>query len=179
MASHTFRLASIPPALERRKKGRSMSWSAILILYCYINTPKVFPNGDRRLYHLELPTILMFTIDLIMAVIKKLETALVPYFTPRMIATIAAVTFVAFLLRIRLRPGLRNIPGPFLASFTPFDRLWTAISGRAFLFHLDYHRKYGPLVRLGPNHVSVADSQYIPLIYGIASKFYKVRESLI
>ncbi|KAL1846513.1 hypothetical protein Plec18170_009091 [Paecilomyces lecythidis] len=90
-----------------------------------------------------------------------------------MIATIAAVTLVALLLRIRLRPGLRNIPGPFLASFTPFDRLWTAISGRAFLFHLDYHRKYGPLVRLGPNHVSVADSQYIPLIYGITSKFYK------
>ncbi|GAD97031.1 putative P450 monooxygenase [Paecilomyces variotii No. 5] len=108
-----------------------------------------------------------------MAAIKKLETALVPYFIPQMIATIFASIFVALLLRVRFRPGLRNIPGPFLASFTPFDRLWTAISGHAFLFHLDYHRKYGPLVRLGPNHVSIADSQYIPLVYGIASKFYK------
>jgi hypothetical protein len=37
------------------------------------------------------------------------------------------------------------------------------------------HEKYGPIVRVGPNEVSVADPTMIPRIYGIGSKFTKVR----
>ena len=39
--------------------------------------------------------------------------------------------------------------------------------------HIDLHKKYGPLVRTGPNHVSFSDASLIPQIYGITSKFYK------
>ncbi|KAL2834623.1 cytochrome P450 [Aspergillus pseudoustus] len=35
------------------------------------------------------------------------------------------------------------------------------------------HEKYGPIVRVGPNEVSVADPNMIPVIYGIGSKFTK------
>ncbi|PVH68975.1 cytochrome P450 [Cadophora sp. DSE1049] len=35
------------------------------------------------------------------------------------------------------------------------------------------HDKYGPIVRVGPNHVSVSDPAMIPIIYGISSKFTK------
>ena len=42
-------------------------------------------------------------------------------------------------------------------------------------YHLKLHEKYGSLVRIGPSHVSFADSSLIPLVYDIKSRFYKVR----
>ncbi|PCG88265.1 Cytochrome P450 [Penicillium occitanis (nom. inval.)] len=35
------------------------------------------------------------------------------------------------------------------------------------------HEQYGPIVRVGPNEVSIADPTMIPVIYGIGSKFTK------
>jgi hypothetical protein len=40
---------------------------------------------------------------------------------------------------------------------------------------IDLHRKYGPLVRIGPKHISVGDSSAIPIIYGLNKGFTKVR----
>lgn len=79
------------------------------------------------------------------------------------------------LLQTRYRRGLRNLPGPFLASISSLPRVVTAFGGHQFLKHAEYHKTYGPMVRVGPNHVSIADSQCISQIYSITSKFYKVR----
>lgn len=35
------------------------------------------------------------------------------------------------------------------------------------------HKKYGTLVRIAPNHVSVADAEAIPVIYGHGNGFLK------
>ena len=43
------------------------------------------------------------------------------------------------------------------------------------LYHISLHNKYGLLVRIGPEHVSISDPKYISTIYGINTKFYKVR----
>ncbi|OCT45484.1 Pisatin demethylase [Cladophialophora carrionii] len=80
---------------------------------------------------------------------------------------------VAVLLRNRYRRGLCDIPGPFLASILPFDRMLSTYSGHQFQRHLDYHAKYGKLVRVGPNHVSLGDSEQISHVYSITSKFDK------
>lgn len=89
---------------------------------------------------------------------------------------ILAVTscVLLLLLSVRFRKGLRDIPGPFLASISPLDRILTAYSGQQFAKHMAYHERYGPVVRIGPNHVSVADSDQISVIYHITSKFNKV-----
>jgi cytochrome P450 len=66
-----------------------------------------------------------------------------------------------------------NIPGPFLASFS---RLWIASSvagGRAEHDQRALHKKYGPLVRIAPNEVAVADPSAIKTIYNIKSGFTK------
>ena len=91
-------------------------------------------------------------------------------------AWIPLCLFVAILLTIlytKLSTGLRSIPGPLLAAISPIDRLLTAASGHQFQFHLKYHQKYGKLVRVGPNHVSISDAEMIPKVYNIGSKFYK------
>lgn len=71
------------------------------------------------------------------------------------------------------RKGLRDIPGPFLASILPLDRLLSAARGHQFATHLEYHRKYGHLVRVGPNHVSFSDAEAIPLVYSVNTKYFK------
>ncbi|KAK0257084.1 hypothetical protein LTS09_007989 [Friedmanniomyces endolithicus] len=46
--------------------------------------------------------------------------------------------------------------------------------GLQMKYHLKLHERYGPLVRIGPKHISFSDSSLIPQIYGITSKFWKV-----
>lgn len=67
-----------------------------------------------------------------------------------------------------------HIPGPFLSSISNIPRLLWARSGRAHETHIQLHKKYGSLVRLGPNSVSVGDPREISKIYGIRSSFGKV-----
>lgn len=87
---------------------------------------------------------------------------------------VVLLALAALFLALKNRKGLAGIPGPFLASILPFDRISSAASGSQMLTHIKYHKKYGRLVRVGPNHVSVSDANSVEQIYGITSKFYKV-----
>ncbi|MCJ1384344.1 hypothetical protein MMC17_007460 [Xylographa soralifera] len=74
---------------------------------------------------------------------------------------------------------LRSIPGPFFAALSDLPRLYWTWTRKQFEKHIDLHEKYGVLVRLGPNMVSVGDPAAIPIIYGFnydfqKSDFYKV-----
>ncbi|KAJ5174237.1 Cytochrome P450 [Penicillium canariense] len=66
-----------------------------------------------------------------------------------------------------------HVPGPFMASISNISRLIWARSGRAHETHIHLHEKYGSLVRLGPNSVSVGDPREISKMYGIRSNFGK------
>ncbi|KAL2855332.1 cytochrome P450 [Aspergillus pseudoustus] len=46
-------------------------------------------------------------------------------------------------------------------------------NGDAPLNYRKVHQRYGPIVRVRPNEVSVADYRMIPVIYGVGSKFTK------
>lgn len=93
---------------------------------------------------------------------------------PLAIALVFVILPLITLVRVRYRRGLREIPGPFFASILPFDRIVTTFSGHQFQKHLDYHEKYGSLVRVGPNHVSIGNSDQISNVYNITSRFDKV-----
>ena len=97
--------------------------------------------------------------------------------TPWQLLIASTIIFLFYLtmsyVLTRLRPGLRSLPGPFLASISNIPRVYTCYAGKQMLNHIALHRKYGPLVRIGPNHVSFSDSLLIPLIYNINSEFYK------
>ncbi|KAI6019956.1 cytochrome P450 [Pisolithus orientalis] len=71
----------------------------------------------------------------------------------------------------------RSIPGPFLAKFSDIWLGWVSSLGhRSDVVH-ELHKKYGPLVRLAPNHVSVADPDTLQVVYAhgngsLKSDFY-------
>ncbi|KAK3956653.1 cytochrome P450 [Pseudoneurospora amorphoporcata] len=73
----------------------------------------------------------------------------------------------------RYASPLRKYPGPFLASCS---RLWKVLStarGRTHLDHIDLHRKYGPVVRIAPNEVSVASPEAARTLLSAGKRFFK------
>ena len=88
---------------------------------------------------------------------------------------ILAVTIFSFLKKA-LQPGLRDIPGPFLAQFSNFWRLYTTWQ-RTFKDDIPVlHKRYGSsLVRIGPNLVSCSDPRAIDSIYGFHNEMQKVK----
>ncbi|EXJ81716.1 hypothetical protein A1O1_07781 [Capronia coronata CBS 617.96] len=86
---------------------------------------------------------------------------------------LVAVFILFRLLWNKFQPQLVSIPGPPLAAYTKLWRLYDVWKGQAHLTAVALHRKYGPLVRIGPNHVSVADPSYIPVFYNIKENYTK------
>lgn len=70
-------------------------------------------------------------------------------------------------------PGLGKIPGPFLARFSDLWRFIDACLGHRDRTILHLHKKYGQVVRIGPNCVTVADPAAIDLVLGLKSNLDK------
>ncbi|KAH8911608.1 cytochrome P450 [Coniochaeta sp. PMI_546] len=86
---------------------------------------------------------------------------------------VAVSLFVTRALYKRYASPLRKYPGPFLASFS---RLWKVIStasGRTHLEHIELHRKYGPVVRIAPNEVSIASPEAARMLLSAGKGFHK------
>ncbi|KAK0739073.1 cytochrome P450 [Apiosordaria backusii] len=91
---------------------------------------------------------------------------------------------LACLVKNRYHNGLNKYPGPFLASLTDWWRFYDVYKRRPERTQIELHRKYGPVVRLGPNTLSFADPEALKTIYGlnkgfVKSDFYVVQQSVV
>ncbi|KAF9877254.1 hypothetical protein CkaCkLH20_05520 [Colletotrichum karsti] len=68
---------------------------------------------------------------------------------------------------------LRDIPAPFPAQFTNFWLLYVVRRGDRYSTVDKLHKELGPVVRIQPNHVSIADDDAIQIIYGHGNGFLK------
>jgi hypothetical protein len=75
---------------------------------------------------------------------------------------------------LRYLSPYRDIPGPFLATISPLWRLQGALNGTLHHDITAAHRKYGTIVRIAPDEVSIADPEAIKTIYGHNAGFVKV-----
>ncbi|KAJ9165351.1 Cytochrome P450 [Coniochaeta hoffmannii] len=83
----------------------------------------------------------------------------------------AAALAVAQLLAAAFK--LRGIPGPLMARLTDVWR-FRAMRSKGWSSRLvALHQRYGKLVRIGPNHISVSDPAAIPIIYGTSPVWVK------
>ena len=73
------------------------------------------------------------------------------------LAILSAVGYCFY--NIVLHP-LRKIPGPLLASLSPFRQIWALHGGQQHIDHIKLHEKYGPVVRVSPDTVLINDSTY-------------------
>ncbi|KAF9472669.1 high nitrogen upregulated cytochrome P450 monooxygenase 2 [Pholiota conissans] len=61
---------------------------------------------------------------------------------------------------------LAKYPGPTLCKISKLWTMFIAYRGGLHLYHQALHVEYGPIVRVGPNELSIADKSFIPLILG-------------
>ena len=99
------------------------------------------------------------------------------------IVSIALTTIVIHLIRNYFTPGAYSIPGPFLAKLSNIWRFIDVARGRPDATLYKLHQKHGDYVRLGPNVVSVRNTDVLKTIYGInkgyqKTGFYRVQQQL-
>jgi len=68
---------------------------------------------------------------------------------------------------------LSSIPGPVTAKFSNIWLAFSARRGQKFAAVDWAHRKYGKIVRVGFNHVSIADERALQVVYGHGNGFLK------
>lgn len=68
---------------------------------------------------------------------------------------------------------LRDIPAPFPAQFSNLWLLSTCRRGGRYRIVDEVHQRLGKVVRIQPNHISVADDEAIGVIYGHGNGFLK------
>ena len=93
--------------------------------------------------------------------------------TPALLSILVGLLLFWF-ARNRYKPGLRSIPGPFLASISD---LWYFVHccRRRHTREWEIHQRYrSTLVRVGPNMVSCSDPEDMRVIYGLKRLFPKV-----
>jgi hypothetical protein len=76
-----------------------------------------------------------------------------------------------------LSSPLRKIPGPFLAKFSDWWRVWNHFWEIQTEKLKALHQKHGKVVRVGPNTVSFNDPDLVKTIYSIRGNFVKVCDS--
>ena len=74
-------------------------------------------------------------------------------------------------------PKLLKYPGPIAAKFTDLWLARQAMRGNRYQVVHDLHQKHGKMVRIAPNHVSIADHKALNAVYGhstgtLKSDFY-------
>ncbi|KAH6639249.1 cytochrome P450 [Boeremia exigua] len=87
---------------------------------------------------------------------------------------LAAIVLAIQYVTAYLRSPLKRIPGPFLAKFSNVWRFCNHYGQTHIETQKALHHKYGDVVRLGPNTVSVADASLLKTIYSTRGTFLKV-----
>jgi len=94
--------------------------------------------------------------------------------------TLVGVLFFSHLLwrTVSSYLRLRAYPGPFIASLTDFWLLSTFWRNQPWQnTSKELHKKYGPIVRYGPNRLMFSSPSSIPVILSTSDVFEKVSES--
>jgi hypothetical protein len=81
------------------------------------------------------------------------------------LATLAGLG-VLYALLVAFSSPLRKVPGPVAARFTNLFYLNRVRHGRFHYENKTLHRKYGPVLRLGEDLVSIDDPSALKTVYG-------------
>ena len=91
-------------------------------------------------------------------------------------AVTGAILLLAFLARklaTAFDNDLRRVPGPYLNRFTTFPLKLKVLTGQRMHYIHALHQQYGPVVRIGPKEVALADSESHKQIHKIGTHFSK------
>jgi hypothetical protein len=71
---------------------------------------------------------------------------------------------------------LAKYPGPFLASVTDLWQVYQFLTLKQPYYLTELHEKYGPVVRYGPDKISITDEGAIPVLYQKGGRLFPKTE---
>lgn len=75
--------------------------------------------------------------------------------------------FVIYFTYCYITNPLNKLPGPFLSKFSSLWFVRKTYQRQRHFFDVDLHRKYGPVVRVGPTEVSLSSPVALKAVYGM------------
>ncbi|OJJ66764.1 hypothetical protein ASPBRDRAFT_188188 [Aspergillus brasiliensis CBS 101740] len=87
-------------------------------------------------------------------------------------ATAVAIWVLQFAYKL-LRSPLRHIPGPLYTRATRLPLKLSIVTGRRIYFIHNLHQRYGPVVRIAPDEISVSSLPEFKEIHRVGSAFLK------
>ncbi|KAF4967126.1 hypothetical protein FSARC_5287 [Fusarium sarcochroum] len=99
-------------------------------------------------------------------------------------SSVAVAIFILWTVTSYFTSPLRKYPGPFLARFTRLWYMYQVYTGNSHLVLERLHKKYGPIVRIGPNFVDIDKPEIIPNVFALKedwqkTKFYHASSALV
>ncbi|RWA10739.1 hypothetical protein EKO27_g4358 [Xylaria grammica] len=82
---------------------------------------------------------------------------------------------ILLLFSSNLNDPIANVPGPWYTKWTDLLAKYYWVTGRKPSYIHDLHHTYGPIVRVGPREVYIADTKAAQSIYKIKNEFPKSR----
>lgn len=83
------------------------------------------------------------------------------------------MTYNPQLLYIGLTCPTKHLPGPWYTRFTHYRLKRAVVTGQRIFYIHSLHERYGPIVRLSPTEVGVADLDAFKEIHKIGTKYMK------
>jgi hypothetical protein len=115
------------------------------------------------------------TTSSLVSLIEETWRLIVMYSKGYQVLALAGLLAIFHVLYFRYLHPYRDVPGPFLATISPFWKVRGAMKGTFYKDITAGHRKYGKIFRIAPNEVSISDPDAIKQIYAHGAKFLKVR----
>ncbi|CAH0051561.1 unnamed protein product [Clonostachys solani] len=91
----------------------------------------------------------------------------------RPVLLIGVISVACIWLVRQLASPLNKYPGPPLAAWTNWYRFYLVLTGRYHLKIKEFHEKYGPVVRIGPNTLDLDYPELTKTIYSIDDSWLK------
>ncbi|KAL5382175.1 hypothetical protein PMIN06_003836 [Paraphaeosphaeria minitans] len=73
--------------------------------------------------------------------------------------------YVLSCIHCRYFHPLSKFPGPFWASISNFWKLYILSTKESHTRGIEYHKKYGPAIRVAPNFLVFSDPKLVPVVY--------------
>src|SRR5262245_32831368 len=97
--------------------------------------------------------------------------AILDFLPKASLGAVSALVAYHVISTIRSWWKLRRFKGPWLAAFSYLWLAQTAASGKAWKIHLDARKKYGSLVRVGPNTLINDDPEVFKHMHSARSRY--------
>ncbi|KAE9369395.1 cytochrome P450 monooxygenase-like protein [Stipitochalara longipes BDJ] len=137
-----------------------------------------FVHGEHHMQAVHLFILLLTSPFTIFVLLYRLDenASVIVASSKAVIAVISYLTSLTasiLIYRIFFHP-LRHFPGPFTARLSKLSHVLRLLKTSDNYAQADrLHKKYGDIVRIGPNELSITIPDIIPLIYGPGSKCTK------